>query len=86
MAVTSVSLYAFNHCSTTDGSFLNHSLCEIATDSGVLKMLVLNATVGVDQEILPESDEGTYGPITLPTYGFPFWSSDREQVYVCNLT
>ena len=51
-------------------------------DSGTLKMLVLNATVGVDPVILPESDEGTFGPITLPNYGFPFWSSDREEVYV----
>jgi hypothetical protein len=53
-----------------------------AMESGTLKMLVLNATVGVDPVILPESDEGTFGPITLPNYGFPFWSSDREEVYI----
>lgn len=45
-------------------------------------MLVLNGTFGVDPVFLPESDDGTFGPIQLPTYGFPFWDSDREDVFV----
>ena len=45
-------------------------------------MLPTNTTSGVDPVFLPESDDGTFGPITLPNYGFPFWDSDRERVYV----
>ena len=45
-------------------------------------MLNVNTTFGVDPVILPESDDGTFGPIDLPTYGFPFWNSDRETAYV----
>lgn len=31
---------------------------------------------------LPESDDGTFGPISLPTYGFPFWSTSHTEAYV----
>ena len=34
---------------------------------------------------LPESDDGTTGPITIPTPGFPFWDSVQTQLYVCNI-
>ena len=54
----------------------------LGSDSGVLPFLALDATYSVDTVVLPESDEGTFGPIELPVYGFPFWSSNRETAYV----
>ena len=34
-------------------------------------------------EVLPESDDGITGPITISSPGFPFWDSVQTQVYVC---
>ena len=32
--------------------------------------------------LLQESDDGTTGPINIPTPGFPFWDSVQTEVYV----
>ena len=38
--------------------------------------------LGPNQVFVPEADDGTSSAIPLPEYGFPFWSTNKTQVFV----
>ena len=60
-------------------------LADISTRGFQLPYVVMDSLFGVQQTIFPESDEGVNGPFPLDI-GFPFGSSNQEQVYVSQRT
>ena len=38
--------------------------------------------LGSNKVLLPPTDNGLSSAIPLPTFGFPFWSTNRSRVYV----
>ena len=66
--------------SSQEHNYINTLVTDIAVGSALyLPFLEL----GPNQVFLPESDDGTSGPIPLPE--FSFWSTSRTQVYVRTL-
>ena len=61
---------------------VHHIFACVGVFRGTLRFIPLNVSFGVETVFLPESDDGTFGPIDLPENGFPFWSSDRTSAYV----
>lgn len=51
--------------------------CYIITAVNYLEWITLSNSV-----VLPESDDGTTGPVNIPTPGFPFWDSVQTDIYV----
>ena len=68
------------HIEDVCGTTMTVCACECVCISRPADYLELSNAVR-----LPESDDGTTGPITIPTPGFPFWDSVQTQLYVCNI-